>query len=132
MNGSILVLSQREIPDAAGNFSIPIAATPSAPGSVLLCAYTDDGAATTLAAASLTLNIQAKPSTNGTGSGAAGIPAEVRRGIRSCVALLGPKDARSCVRSAVRRANGACRRLRSPNGRAACLSAVGTIARRYS
>ena len=97
----------------------------SAPGSVLLCAYTDDGAATTLAAASLTLNIQAKPSTKGTGSGAAGIPAEARRGIRSCVALLGPKDAHSCVRSAVRRANAACRRLHSPNGRAACLSAVG-------
>jgi subtilisin family serine protease len=51
--GSIIVMTQREIPDADGNFSIPVAVTPSAPGSVLLCAYTDDGAAATLAAASL-------------------------------------------------------------------------------
>jgi hypothetical protein len=130
--GSIVVLSQREIPDAAGSFSIPVAVTPSAPGSVLLCGYTDDGAATTLAAASLTLNIQSKPSTAPTGSGAAGIPAQARRGIRSCLALLGPKDGRSCVRSAVRRAKVACRRLHSPSGRTVCLRAVGKIARRYS
>lgn len=130
--GSIVVLSQREIPDAAGNFSIPIAVTPSAPGSVLLCGYTDDGAATTLGAASLTLNIQLKPPTTGTGSGAAGIPAQARTGIRSCLALLGPKDGHGCIRSAVRRANAACRRLHSPSGRVACFRAVGKIARRYS
>src|SRR5262249_44378102 len=59
--GSIVVLSQSEIPDGAGNFSIPVAVTPTAAGSLLLCGYTDDGEATTLAAASLTLNIQAKP-----------------------------------------------------------------------
>ena len=136
-NGTIVVLSQREIPDAAGNFSIPVAVTPSAPGSVLLCAYTDDGAATTLAAASLTLNIQSKPSATkpsatGSGSGATGIAAEARRGVRSCLALLGHKDGRGCIRSAVKRANGACRRLHSPSDRGACLRAVGKVARRYS
>jgi hypothetical protein len=133
--GSIVVLSQSEIPDAAGNFSVPVAVTPSAAGSVLLCGYTDDGAATTLAAASLTLNIQPKPPAAGTGSGVAGptgVPGEVRRGIRSCLALLGPQDGRGCIRSAVRRANGACRRLPSPSGRAACLREVGKIARKYS
>jgi hypothetical protein len=145
--GSIVVLSQSEVPDAAGNFSIPIAVNPSAAGSVLLCAYTDDGAAATLAAASLTLNIQAQPTTTGAGStgagstgtrstGAgstgAGIPAEARRGVRSCLALLGPKEGRGCIRSAVRHANSACRRLHSQSGRAACLRAVGKIARRYS
>ena len=130
--GSIVVLSQSEIPDAAGNFSIPIAVTPSAPGSVLLCAYTDDGAATTLAAASLTLNIQPKPATARAGSGAAGIPAEVRRGIRSCLALLGPADGRGCIRSVVRRADTTCRRLPSRSGRAACLRAVANVVRRYS
>ena len=30
--GSVVVLSQREVPDAAGNFSIPVAVTPSARG----------------------------------------------------------------------------------------------------
>jgi hypothetical protein len=128
-NGSIIVLSQREIPDAAGNFSIPVAVTPSAPGSLLLCAYTDDGAATTLAAASLTLNIQPRPSTTPTGSHAAGIAAQARRGIRSCLALLGPTDGRGCIRSALRRATAACRRLHPVSGRAACLRAVGNIAR---
>ena len=130
--GSIVVLSQSEIPDAAGNFSIPVAVTPTAAGSVLLCGYTDDGAATTLAAASLTLNIQAQPPKAGTGPGAAAVPTEVRRGIRSCLALLGPRDARGCIRSAVRRANGACRRLLSPTGRAVCLREVGKIAQKYS
>jgi hypothetical protein len=151
--GSIVVLSQSEIPDPAGNFSIPVAVTPVAAGSVLMCGYTDDGAATTLAAASLTLNIQPKPSdpvagsgatgagsgvtgagsgATGAGSGATGIAADARRGIRSCLALLGPKKGHGCVRSAVKRANGACRRLPSPSERAACLRAVGKVARRYS
>ena len=151
-NGSIVVLTQLEVPDAAGNFSIPVAVTPSAPGSVLLCAYTDDGAAATLAAASLTLNIQPKQSTGtgapqSTGTGApqstgspqstgtgspASIPTQVRRGIRSCLALLGRKAARSCVQSIARRANRACRRLHRPSGRTACLHAVRKIATRYS
>jgi hypothetical protein len=130
--GSIVVLSQSEIPDGAGNFSIPVAITPTATGSVLLCAYSDDGAAETLAIASLILNIQPKPPATGTGSGAAGVSAQARSGIRGCLALLGRKDGRGCIRSAVRHANAECRRLPSPSGRAACLRAVGTIARRYS
>ena len=131
-NGSIVVLSQHENPDAAGNFSIPIAVTPSAPGSVLLCAYTDDGEAMTLAAASLTLNIQPKPSTTGAGPTAAGISVQARKGIRSCVALLGHKQGRGCVRDVVRRANAACRRLHAQSDRAGCLRAVRRIAKRYS
>src|SRR5262245_16823068 len=47
--GTVVVLSQRETPDAAGAFTIPVAVTPSAPGSVLLCGYTDDGMTNTLA-----------------------------------------------------------------------------------
>jgi hypothetical protein len=130
--GSIVVLSQSEIPDATGSFSIPIAITPTAPGAVLLCAYTDDGAATTLAAASLTLNIQTQPSTTQTGSNAVGIPALARRGIRSCAALHGSRDRKGCVGTVVKRANNACRRLNSRESRAACLRAVHKIARRYS
>jgi hypothetical protein len=130
--GSIVVLSQIETPDPAGNFSIPVAVTPTAAGSVLLCAYTDDGAAATLAADSLTLNIQPQPSGTGTGSGTAGIPAQANRGIRSCVAVRGPKDRRGCVRSVVRRATSACSRLHSTSGRAACVRAVRRIAARYS
>lgn len=140
--GTVVVRNQIEVPDAAGNFSIPVAVAPSAPGSLVLCGYTDDGADTTLAAASLTLNIQPRRSATSrspqpqspttTGSHAAGIPTQVRRGIRSCLALLAPKDARGCIRSAVRRANGACRRLRSQSRRTGCLRAVGKIARKYS
>jgi hypothetical protein len=47
--GALVVRRQREAADAAGNFSIPIAVTPTGAGSVLLCGYTDDGMATTLA-----------------------------------------------------------------------------------
>jgi hypothetical protein len=130
--GSIVVLSQSEVPDAAGNFSIPIAITPSAPGKVLLCAYTDDGAAATLATASLTLNIQSKSSTSGSGSTAAGISTEARRGARSCQAVLGSKARHGCVKSAVNRANRACRRLHSRHDRAACLRSVHKIAKRYA
>jgi hypothetical protein len=68
--GGILILSQREVRDPAGNFSIPFGFTPLRPGSVLLCAYTDDGAATTLARASQTITVQ--------GGGAGGKPANTR------------------------------------------------------
>jgi hypothetical protein len=129
--GSIVVLAQREVPDAAGNFSVPVAVTPSAPGSVLLCAYTDDGAASTIAAASLILNIKPKQPTQ-VGSRPTSIPTEARAGIRSCLALLGPTQGRSCVQSVVRRANAGCRRLHSRSDRAGCLLAVRRIARRYS
>ena len=116
--GSIVVLSQREVPDAAGNFSIPVGVTPTAPGSLLLCGYTDDGATTTLAAASLVLNI--RPA-----SGPAAIAAYARSGIRSCRALLSrPGD---CVRRIVGTANARCRRLPSPRGRTTCLRAVRRV-----
>jgi hypothetical protein len=68
--GTILILSQREVRDAAGNFSIPFGFTPARPGSVLLCAYTDDGAATTLARASQPITVQ--------GGAAGGKPANTR------------------------------------------------------
>ena len=116
--GSIVVLSQREVPDAAGNFSIPVGVTPTAPGSLLLCGYTDDGATTTLAATSLVLNI--RPA-----SGPAAIAAYARSGVRSCRALLSQPGA--CVRRIVRTANGRCRRLPSPRGRTTCLRAVRRV-----
>ena len=56
--GQIVVLTQREVADQEGNFSAPVGFTPWAPGPVLLCAYTDDGATTTLARASLLVNVQ--------------------------------------------------------------------------
>ena len=124
--GSVVVLSQREVPDAAGNFSIPIAVTPSAPGSLLLCAYTDDGAASTLARASLTLNIQPAQSTPSRPSPAT-IAAYARSGVRSCRALL--SDPRVCVRRIVSRANARCRRLPSQRGRTTCLRAVSRVGR---
>ena len=58
--GSILVFTQREVPDAQGNFMTPIGINPYAPGRVLICAYTDDGATNTLARASLTLTVEPK------------------------------------------------------------------------
>lgn len=56
--GEVVTNHQREDVDAAGNFSMPVAHTPRKPGRFLLCGYTDDGATTTLAAASLALTVE--------------------------------------------------------------------------
>jgi hypothetical protein len=56
--GAVVVLSQTQHPNLAGNFTIPVAVTPIAPGSLLLCGYTDDGGAVTLATTSLILDIK--------------------------------------------------------------------------
>jgi hypothetical protein len=125
-NGAIVVLSQSENPDMSGNFTIPVATTPLAPGSVLLCGYTDDGEAETLAAASMTVNI-----TRGV-SRAPSPPAYTAQGIRSCRVLLSGADARSCIRKIVRRANARCRHLRSRHARTHCLRAVRRAVRRNS
>src|SRR5688500_2428863 len=82
--GSIVVLSQLERPDAAGNFTVPVAVTPSAPGTVLLCGYTDDGGAVTLARASLILDIKPAPSGPADrGSRPPSPPAYAAQGVRS-------------------------------------------------
>lgn len=129
-NGSVIVLTQSEKPDPAGNFTIPVAVTPTAPGSVLLCGYTDDGATATLAAASLTLDIKpaSSPSSGGGGgSGAPSPPEYARQGIRSCRVLMSGSDAKSCVRDIVRRANARCRRIHSRQGKKRCLRAVHRV-----
>jgi hypothetical protein len=125
--GTGIVLTQREPPDAAGNFMIPVGITPTAPGSVLLCGYTDDGLTNTLAVASLTLNIQAASSSRK--PTAAGISADVRTAIRSCRALLAGSALKSCIRDAVSLANRQCRRLRPPSKSSACLTAVRRVRR---
>jgi hypothetical protein len=154
--GTVVVLRQIEVPDPAGNFSIPVAIVPSAPGSLLLCGYTDDGADTTLDAATLTLNIQPKPPTTTTTTGspqpqpptttgspqpqppattgtrATSVPTQVSSGIRGCLARLALNDARGCIQGAVNRANHACRKLQSQSRRSVCLRAVRKIAKRYS
>jgi hypothetical protein len=56
--GEVVTSYQREDVDAAGNFSIPVAYVPRVAGRFLLCGYTDDGATTTLATASLALNVE--------------------------------------------------------------------------
>ena len=56
--GEVVTNHQREDVDAAGNFSMPVAHTPRKPGRFLLCGYTDDGATTTLATASLALDVE--------------------------------------------------------------------------
>jgi len=126
--GSVVVLSQSERPDAAGNFSVPVAVTPSAPGQVLLCGYTDDGEALTLAAASMLLDIKPPPSSS---SSRPPSPASyTAQGIRSCRALLAGKEAKSCIREIVRKANARCRRLHSRHARTRCLHAVRRAKRR--
>ena len=60
--GSIVVLSQTQHPNLAGDFMIPVAVTPSRPGALLLCGYTDDGGAVTLARTSLLLHIKPRES----------------------------------------------------------------------
>ena len=128
--GAIIVLTQAERPNAAGNFTIPVAVTPSAPGTVLLCGYTDDGGAVTLARASLILDIKPAASTpNGVGSRPPSPPAYAAQGIRSCRALLAGAEARSCIRKILRAANARCRRQDSRRARTRCLSAVRRAAR---
>ena len=117
--GAVVVLSQRETPDATGRFTIPVGITPTAPGSVLLCGYTDDGATNTLARASLRLDITRPPSP----------PVELRHAIRGCHALLTGPSAKRCVRKAVRRACAGCRSYPSHRDRARCLRKVRRVAR---
>jgi hypothetical protein len=57
--GGILDLSAPITPSSTGAWSIPIGLRPWAPGRLLICAYVGDGADTTLAGASLTLEITA-------------------------------------------------------------------------
>jgi hypothetical protein len=128
--GAIIVLTQAERPDTAGNFTIPVAVTPSAPGTVLLCGYTDDGGAVTLAGASLLLDIKPAPSSPaGPGTRPPSPAAYTAQGIRSCRALLSGSAAKSCIRKIVRRANSRCRRLQSRHARTSCLRAVRRAAR---
>ena len=124
--GTVVVLSQMLRPDASGNFSVPVAVTPTSPGSLVLCGYVDDGSLGTMAAASLPFAIQARP------------PAAPRRvtpavqvvgDIRSCRALLTGKVARRCVHRAVKRANGRCRKLKSHRRETRCLRSVRRAAR---
>jgi hypothetical protein len=146
--GGVLVLRAAEHPNVAGDFSIPITVTPSAPGPMLLCGYTDDGGAVTEAAASLILEVNATPPAPHSGSGpssapapssppsgsnpptpssprsATGPPAYVRQGIRSCRSLLAGAGLRGCIRDVVRHANAGCRRFRSPAAATRCLRAV--------
>ncbi|HEX5619182.1 MAG TPA: hypothetical protein VFX51_12215 [Solirubrobacteraceae bacterium] len=122
--GSVVVLSQRETPDAAGRFTVPVAIKPIAPGTVLLCGYTDDGLTTTLARASLLLDIKpasaARPPSP---------PVELRRAIRGCKALLGRAGATHCVRAAAKRARAGCRHYPSQRRQARCLRKVRKVAR---
>jgi hypothetical protein len=128
--GARVTSSQREIPDASGNFRIPVGVTPSAPGSVLLCGYTDDGMATTLAIAPMLLNIQAPtPASGGGGSRPVSFPEQARRGVRSCRALLSGSGLKSCIRRTVKQANAGCRRLHSKRSRTKCLRGVKRAAR---
>jgi hypothetical protein len=140
--GGVVVLREGEHPDLDGNFSIPVTVTPSAPGSMLLCGYTDDGGAVTLAAASLILDINPAPPAPHSGSGpsspssgssppapssprsGSSPPAYVRQGIKSCRALLAGAALRGCIRDVVRHANAGCRRLHSPAAKTRCLRAV--------
>jgi hypothetical protein len=129
--GAVLSFAQGVRPDSAGNFTVPVAVTPRAAGSVLLCAYTDDGAASTLAGASLLLDIApAAPSPPpAAGSRPPSPPAYARQGVRSCRALLTGANARSCVRDILRKAEARCRRLPSRRARAHCLRAVRRASR---
>jgi hypothetical protein len=131
--GSIVVLTQSERPDIAGNFTIPVVVTPTAPGSLLMCGYTNDGAST-LANASLILDIKPAPSSPAAGGSPrpSGPAAYAAQGVRSCRALLAGAQARSCIRKIVRKANARCRRLPSRSARTRCARAVRRAARRNS
>ena len=71
--GEVVARAVREDVDAAGSFSIPSVYTPTVPGRFLICGYTNDGAAGTLATASLVLSVQ------GSSAGGPGRPANVSK-----------------------------------------------------
>jgi hypothetical protein len=134
--GSVLVFTQREVPDASGAFEVPVAVTPTSPGQILLCGYTDDGATNTLASAGLLLEIQPASSAgsgggSGGGSGAAttaAVAGKARGGARTCRALL-PHPG-GCIKDVVRAADRACSKLPSRRGRTQCKRAVRRAVRR--
>ena len=130
--GAILAWDVQMNVDASGAFSIPFGMTPAAPGPVLVCGYTAGLAGETLASDSLTLSVRAAGASNHPSKPAANIALDARRGIRSCLALLGRTQGRGCVRHVVNRANAACRRLRSRQSRTRCLRDVHATARKYS
>ena len=66
--GDDVAFYDRETTDASGNFSMPVAFTPSKPGGYLFCGYTDDEATDTLAAATLLENA-VSPGSGGGGQG---------------------------------------------------------------
>jgi hypothetical protein len=122
IGGTVVVLSQMLRPDTSGHFSVPVAVTPTAPGSLVLCGYVDDGSLGTMATSSLPFDIQARPRRV--------TPAmQVVGDIRSCRALLGGKAGRRCVHRAVKRANRRCRKLTSHRRATRCLRSVRRAAR---
>jgi hypothetical protein len=125
--GTVVVLSQLLRPDASGDFSVPVAVTPTSPGSLVLCGYVDDGSLGTQATASLPFVIEARPPR----SPRRVTPAvQVVRDIRSCRALLTGKAGRSCAHRAIKRANARCRKLRSHRRETRCLRSVRRAAKR--
>jgi hypothetical protein len=69
--GSFVAFDEPESIDSSGNFSQVNAYKPSAPGQVLFCGYTDDGATDTLATASMIVNFTV-PSQGGGSQGGQG------------------------------------------------------------
>ena len=67
--GEDVAFYDRESLGSAGNFSMPLAFTPSAPGGYLFCGYTDDEATDTLAAATLLENVASAGSGGGSQGG---------------------------------------------------------------
>jgi hypothetical protein len=124
--GSVIVFTQREAADAAGRFTIPVAITPTSPGSVLLCGYTDDGYTNTLAQASLLLNVAPA---SAPAARRPSPPVQLTHDIRGCRALLGGAGGRRCVRAAVRRARAGCLRYGSQRRQVRCLGKVRRVAR---
>jgi hypothetical protein len=59
--GEVVTSYQSEDGDAAGNFSIPVAYVPRFAGRFHLCGYSDDAATTTLATASLAMDVGGGP-----------------------------------------------------------------------
>jgi hypothetical protein len=70
--GSFVAFDQPESIDSSGNFSQVNAYKASAPGEVLFCGYTDDGATDTLATASMIVNFTTAGQGGGSGQGGQG------------------------------------------------------------
>jgi hypothetical protein len=143
--GTLVALDVRENLDGSGRFDEPIGFTPSAAGSIIFCAYTDDGALDTLATGTLSVMIAANatpsattPSTTSPSTTAPSTttpsnaspkssPATIyRNALARCAALRGTRKITCIERARLARALARCTSVKGTASQKRCRAAART------